>query len=351
MRLEEIPLTSIELKDKTFRTSTPLTLETGEVKELVRDFFEIYKKKINPRALKIAPSLKEANSEIYPISMDKLLFTNFYVVYDIDETRFTITTQNPREAERIYRLFRNQRVIKPDIDYIMKRMRGNLKEITAALLWQVGAIKTSLGDLNPFFKVDERKNRSPIYIDVKGLPDYPFVDDFITAQAVLLLSDIRFDLICGIEAGSISFATTLSKKLSKPLFFARRKRRYPEASLLEGIKPHESYRRRILLVDDTIVKGWTKEKVIEEIRDRGGIAEDCLVIFDRLEGGSENLKKKGVRLYSLTDRKACLSKRIPKGITLITDEEYKEVEKYFKDPKDWHKKKGFPYYELSPEEH
>ena len=348
MRLEEVPLTSLELKKGTFRASTPLVLEIGEAEKFVRNFLKIYKEKINPKVLRVGHPLKEANSETYPIIMDGLPNVNFYIVYDISETRFAIQSPIPQDTEKVYRLFRNQRIIKPDIEYIMRRMKGNLKEITAALLWQVGAIKTSLGDLVPFFKVDERKNRSPIYIDVKGLPNYPFIDDFITAQAILLLSSIKFDLICGIEAGSISFATTLSKKLSKPVFFARRRRRYPEASLLEGIKPHEIYKRRVLLVDDTIVKGWTKERVIDEIRNRGGIVEDCLVIFDRLEGGKENLKKKKVRLHSLTDRKACLSRRIPKNITLITDEEYREIQDYFKDPKEWHKKKGFPYYELSP---
>ncbi len=176
----------------------------------------------------------------------------------------------------------------------------------------------------------------------------PRVFDFLISQAGLILAHYDFDLVCGIEAGSISFATLLAQKISKPSFFARREKRYKEASILEGIKEHEIFQKRVLLVDDTIVKGWTKRRVINALREKGAICEYTFVIFDRLQGGKEELASLGCELLSLTDRNALLSKRIPRDITLLTEKEYKEICDYFADPKEWHKKKGFSYFALKP---
>jgi orotate phosphoribosyltransferase len=252
---------------------------------------------------------------------------------------------------KMYRILREQRIITPDLAYIREHLSGNLAEFVAALLWQIGSIKVSLGDLKPLFKVDERKNRSPIYIDVKCLPNYPVVNDFMISQAALLLSNISFDLICGVEAGSITFAAFLAQKFAKPMFFARKEKHYPEASLFEGIKSHELFRKKVLLVDDTLVKGWTKERIISEIRNQGGFIDACFVIFDREQGGREDLERLpsgAVRLYSLTNRAAALSKKIPRAITFITDYEYDEINDYFESPPSWHKKSNLPYYELTP---
>jgi|UniRef100_A0A7C3Z2J9 orotate phosphoribosyltransferase len=348
MRFIELPLTSFEIKKGLIRFSTPLIIEPKEVKFLAQDFFHLFKRNIFPKARGLGEGRKEANADTFPIYLtdQESAFLNF--VYDIDSTRLSFETKRESLLEPLFRLLREQRVIKPDLEYIRERVSGSLPEISAALLWQIGAIKTSLGDLKPFFKVDERKNRSPIYIDLKCLPNYPRVFDFLIAQAALILAHYNFDLICGIEAGSISFASLLAQKVSKPSFFARRERRYKEAPLLEGIKEHELFRKRVLLVDDTIVKGWTKRRAIEEIRAKGGICEYTFVLFDRCQGGKEELAALNCQLLSLTNRDALLSRRIPRTITLLTEKEYKEILSYFSDPKGWHKKKGFPYYELKP---
>jgi len=348
MKLSQISFDTIELKKNIVKTTVPLILESKEANTLANDVFEIYKQKVNAKATRLNPRKREANADTYPITCKDTSSTLFHVIYDVDSTRISFETQNEEEAEKVYRIFREQRIIKPDIEYIRKYVKGNIDEIVAALLWQVGAIKVSLGDLRPLFKVDERKNRSPIYIDVKCLPNYPSINDFIVSEAALLTNNIDFDIICGIEAGSISFATSVSKTLNLPMCFARRKRRYAEASLLDGIKEHEIYKRKVLLVDDTIVKGWTKERVIDEIRLKEGIIENCLVIFDRQQGGSKALEQKGIKLCSLTNREAALSKSISNEITFLTDKECEEALSYFKDPKEWHKKMGFSYYELLP---
>jgi orotate phosphoribosyltransferase len=243
---------------------------------------------------------------------------------------------------------RDQRIITPDLGLIRRVMSGNMAETVAAVLWQIGAIKVTLGDLRPLFKVDEGRNYSPIYIDVKGLATYPAVNDFVLSSAALLVRNLEFDVICGIESGSIAIAAVLAQKLSKPMFYARRTRRYPEASPFEGIKSHELFRKRVLLVDDTLVHGWTKTRVIRQIREWGGRVEACFVIFDRQQQGSSDLEQAGVKLDSLTNRDAALSPKIPREISFLTDEEYDEVARYFADPGAWHTARGLSFHEPAP---
>ncbi|MEO0102262.1 MAG: phosphoribosyltransferase family protein [candidate division WOR-3 bacterium] len=354
MRFVELPLVGFEIKKGIVSFATPIIIEPKEVKSLAQDFFRLFQRYIFPKAKAIGEPKKEANADTFPIYLNnrKTAYLNF--IYDIDATRLSFecsrwdAKSEIQIIDPLFRLLREQRVIKPDLEYIRKKVSGTLSEIVAALLWQIGAVKVSLGDIKPFFKVDERKNRSPIYLDLKCLPNYPRVFDFLISQSALILAHYDFDLICGIEAGSISFASLLAQKIAKPSFFARRERRYKEAPLLEGIKEHELFRKKVLLVDDTVVKGWTKRRAIEEIRAKGGICEYTFVIFDRQEGAREELTSLNCSLLFLTNRAALLSKRIPQDITLITEREYKEILAYFSNPRRWHEKQGFPYHELKP---
>jgi orotate phosphoribosyltransferase len=342
MKLNQVPLSEIEISGGLVRACTPYILEYAEVAALVRDLFGAYRQLVNNRADELGPRQREANAESYAILAAGRECGRVHFVYDADETRIGIEL-GEAEALMIYRLLREQRIVRPDLEHIRRVMSANLAETVAAVFWQVGAIKVSLGDLRPLFKVDEGRNASPIYIDVKGLSNYPAVNDFVLGSAALLLRNLEFDCICGIEAGSIAIAAVLAQKLARPMFYARRQRRYPEASPFEGVKSHELFRRRVLLVDDTLVHGWTKAHVISEIREWGGRVDSCFVIFDRQQEGADELAGAGVRLYSLTNREAAFSAKVPREISRLTDEEYSEVTDYFRDPAAWHQRRGLVF--------
>lgn len=344
MEISKLSIKDLKLKENILNFSTPRLLELKEIESLAKDFSKDIAKKIIGKELSLKETKKDANCVSYTLNKNYEL----HFIFDITETRITFVSKKQEEAEKLFRLLREQRIILPNLYEILNKIKGNLSEIIASLLWQIGAIKVSMGDLRPYFKVDERKNRSPIYIDLKGLPNYPPICNFIISTSALILSTVQFDFICGIEAGSIALASLIAQYLSKPMFFARREKRYPEAPILEGIKLPELYKKKVLLVDDTIVKGWTKIRIINFIREAGGICDSCFVLLDREQGGGEELKKIGVKLYSLTNLSALFSKNIPKEITFITDEEEKEIEKYLKDPEKWHKEKGFVYHHLTP---
>jgi len=344
VKLNQVPISELELGPKTVRAATPYILEYEEVADLAQDLFATYRRLINHRAWRLGPRQPESNAESYALLGRSGELGRFHVVYDIEETRLALELADT-EALKFYRLLREQRVIRPDLATIRQVMSGNIAETVAAILWQIGAIKVSLGDLRPLFKVDKNRNFSPIYIDVKGLSNYPEVNDFVLSTAVLLVRNLDFDLICGIEAGSIASAAIMAQKLNRPMFFARRALAYPEASRFEGIKRHELFRKRVLLVDDTLVHGWTKAKLVQEIRAAGAEIDACFVIFDRQQGGDKELARLGVKLYSLTNRAAAFSARIPRAISFLTDIEEQEVSDYFADPKRWHERHGKRFHE------
>jgi orotate phosphoribosyltransferase len=347
MRLVQVPLRELGLSDRLVEAVTPYILEYEEAEQLATDVLATCREFVDSAVVRLGEKRRESNADSWDLLTDAGRFGSFCIVYDIDETRLTL--ELPTEgATKFYRLLRQQRIVRPDLLQVRRMMSGNLAETVAAVLWQIGAIKVHLGDLRPLFKVDMRQNRSPIYIDVKGLANYPQVNDFVLGSASLLLRGVEFDAVCGIEAGSIGIAAVLAQRLCKPMFFARRRRRYPEASPFEGIKSHELFRKRVLLVDDTLVHGWTKARVVREIREWGGTVDSCFVIFDRRQGGEEDLASVGVKLWFLTDRRAALSSKIPREISMLTDREYQEVVEYFEDPAAWHAGRGLEYHKIEP---
>ncbi len=343
MKLSFVPLRDLECGDGVVRATTPYILEYQEVASIVEEFFLLYQQLINPQVQKLGPRKREENAESYQLLGPEGEVGKVHIIYDLEETRLAIELPSG-ETGKVYRLLREQRLVVPDLISIRETMSGNLAETVAAIFWQIGAIKVSLGDLRPLFKVDENRNYSPIYIDVKGVFNYPAVSDFVLSTSALLVRNLKFDLICGIEAGSIALAALLAQKLSRPMFFARRERRYPEASPFEGVKQHELFRKKVLLVDDTLVHGWTKSRVVQEIRNWGAKVDACFVIFDRQQGGEEELGRLGVKLFSLTNRDAALSPKIPREISFLTDVEFAEVTEYFRDPAGWHKSRGLTFY-------
>lgn len=343
MRLSQVPLHELEIAGRVVRAATPYLLEYSEVAQMVSDFFETYRQLINPDATLLGQREREANAESYALIGRAGVIGTFYVVYDLNETRLAIELPS-EQASKVYRLLREQRIVTPDLGSIRAVMSGNLAETLSAIFWQIGAIKVSLGDLRPLFKVDENRNYSPIYIDVKGLSNYPAVLDFVLSASAFLVRNLEFDVICGIEAGSIALAALLGQKLAKPMFFARRELRYPEASTFEGVKSHELFRKRVLLVDDTLVHGWTKSRVIEKLRAGGARVDYCFVIFDRQQGGEEELAHLGVKLFSLTNRDAALSEKIPREISFLTNSEYFEVKEYFSNPAEWHRRRDLKFF-------
>ena len=211
------------------------------------------------------------------------------------------------------------------IDELFPRIR----EIAALFLWDIGAIRVNLKE--PFTLVSG--DRSPIYINCrKAISDPAFMQFFAAcAKIVFKQADASVDVIAGGETAGIPFAAFIAQSVSKPLVYIRKKvKSHGIASLVEG---QISQGAHVLLVEDLVTDGGSKLHFIEAIRKEGGVVEDALVLFDRLQGGARTLKEIGVKLHAITDMDTALA--MAEHIGLFSQEEILAVRDYLKDPGSW----------------
>lgn len=214
-------------------------------------------------------------------------------------------------------------------------MEDNIKAIVAKLLLETQAFKVSVD--KPFKLASG--NYSPIYVNCRSLISKPTAMDIISAFIHWWCIDhkLYIDVIAGGETAGIPFAAFVAQKLSKPMIYVRKKQKnYGTGSLLEGsIKKGD----RVLLVEDLITDGGSKKGFIDGLREAGAIIENCVVIFDREQGGEDYLGEMGVALHALCTMDVVLKNIKESG--LISDAHEKEVQQYLTDPKSWHNQRGF----------
>jgi orotate phosphoribosyltransferase len=205
------------------------------------------------------------------------------------------------------------------------------------LLWEIGAIKVNLDD--PFKLVSG--NFSPIYINCRLVLSEPSFMQLFAGFAKIICerNGILFNLVAGGETAGIPFAAYIAQSQSLPMIYVRKKAKgYGIASQVEGTI-HEG--QRVLLVEDLITDAGSKINFINAIRAAGGVVEDTLVLFDRLQGGRELLEEVGVRLHIITNMDEVLG--AGREAEFLSAENLKAVQDYFQDPSLWHKNRGIPF--------
>jgi orotate phosphoribosyltransferase len=201
-------------------------------------------------------------------------------------------------------------------------MRKDISEIIAKFFWETGSIKVSV---DPPFEMTSGK-LSPFYIDCRILISYPFERDVITDYAHWIYEEnqLASDCIAGGETAGIPFAAWLAERMKKPYIYVRKK---PKGhGLTSQIEGHVEKNSTILLYEDLITDGKSKLNFLTGIKNAGCRVEDCLVIFDRQEGGAEALKQEGVRLLSLIDMDDCLEVGLKNNF--ITSKEMDIISEY-----------------------
>ena len=213
----------------------------------------------------------------------------------------------------------------------------NLRDALAAELLQRDAVKINLD--SPFLLTSG--NYSPIYINCRQLISSRSTVRLIVAAATLELQSSRctFDLVAGGESAGIPFAAFLADAFDRPMIYVRKAARtHGLESRIEGVLPVNS---RVLLVEDLITDGKSKLSFVSGIRECGGAVDDAIVILDRMQGGAELLREKGVRLISLTNIDVVL--RVATEWQLMPSSAIESVRSYLNSPADWHAAQGLPY--------
>lgn len=165
----------------------------------------------------------------------------------------------------------------------------NKKERLMIDLYQIGVLKFGRFVLKSGLT-------SPFYIDLRILISYPNLLQEVALVYKEILDGLSFDRMMAVPYTAIPIATAISLLNKKPLIYSRKEiKTYGIKRPVEG-----EYQKgeRIVLIDDMITTGGSKLETIKLIENLGLTVKDVVVLFDRLQGGKEELKKAGYLLHS-----------------------------------------------------
>jgi uridine monophosphate synthetase len=142
---------------------------------------------------------------------------------------------------------------------------------------------------------------SNFYIDLRFLPSFPSVFSNLINEMYKRTETIsNYDAIIGIPLAGIPFGIALSLRSHKPYHLLRKTpkdhgmKKFIEGPSIEG--------KKILLVDDLISSGHSKEFAIEAIRNEGGKVSDLLVLINRaVQSFDEWERQWNISIHALYD--------------------------------------------------
>jgi orotate phosphoribosyltransferase len=192
----------------------------------------------------------------------------------------------------------------------------SLKEELLVGIWEKKLIKFGV------FKLSSGIT-SNYYIDLRSLPSYPHLLKLTVLELKeTLKNDISKDTgIATIELSGIPLAAALAYEIEKPLVYVRKKQKdYGTKSLIEG---DLASAKEFVVVDDVLTTGSSILQAVNELRSSGASVKKAIVIFDRLQGGEENLLKNDIILRKIFDIREAV--QMLKQKELISQDEFNKV--------------------------
>lgn len=186
-------------------------------------------------------------------------------------------------------------------------MDSSLKRLILKL-FDIGAIEFGAFEFK-HHEISPDAPLAPMKINLRT-PDHPNPGKLTPAMvfeiAVLFLEiidreNIQFDYIAGIPRAGEPFARIIAKILDKPLITAEKietddKRKIGRIICPFSIAPGQS----ILLVDDVITKGHSKQEAIRAFEAAGLKIAAIILLVDREEGGMEIYTSLGYHIIAAT---------------------------------------------------
>jgi len=166
----------------------------------------------------------------------------------------------------------------------------------ATFLHEKGAIK--FGD----FTLSSGK-KSSYYVDLRMVASFPHqfrkMIKHLQNQIIEKVGLENFDYIVSIPTGGLVIASCLAFETVKPLIYVRNKpKEYGTSKSIEGFI---ELGKKVLMIDDVTTTGGSIINAIKSLKEAGIIVSDSFVIINRMEGATESLEAKGVRMHQLTD--------------------------------------------------
>jgi len=165
----------------------------------------------------------------------------------------------------------------------------------ADTLLRIDAIKFGAFKLK-IHKTHPHAPLSPFYINFRVVQSDPQA----LAEAVdvycHMAQNLQFDLVAGIPHGASTLGAVTGWQFKKPIILPRgEKKKYGMGGSVDGIY---SAGQKVLVIDDLISQGASKLETIHSLEEEGLVVTDILVLLDRKQGGSDELRVQGYTLHA-----------------------------------------------------
>lgn len=206
----------------------------------------------------------------------------------------------------------------------------HVKKILAEIAFELDMVKFKPKE--PFELTSGKP--SPVYVDARLWTQSRIAADFFVNAIKWKLKEdnIDFNVLGGGVTAGVPYSERLASSLDVPSIYIRSEPKgHGKSAQIEGLEDLEG--KKVLLVEDLITTGGSKLDFIEGVERAGGKVEDCLVVFDRKQGGREALEKEGVELHSVITLPELVD--YGEGEGKITQKEAKSLKKYIGNPGSW----------------
>lgn len=166
--------------------------------------------------------------------------------------------------------------------------------------------------------------KSPVYVDLRGLVSHPSVLRLAGEALVGVLNGLEFDRIAGLPYAGLPLAVSASLAGDLPMLYARKEaKEYGTKRLIEG---NYEAGQTVAVLDDVITNGGAKLELVEPFLAEGMKVRDFVVLIDREQGGAQALAEKGYRLHSVFTLRQVLDALHRQAA--ISEELYQQVTAY-----------------------
>jgi uridine monophosphate synthetase len=165
---------------------------------------------------------------------------------------------------------------------------------------------------------------SPFYIDLRRIISFPFLLSMAVEAYASLVRGLDFDCIAGIPTAGLPLATALALRLQVPMIYPR----IPVKPHGSGNKIEGEYRKGdvVLLLDDLITTGKSKEEAVELLRGEGLNVNMLAVLIQRGAAGVKDMERIGINLCAFAQIEEFLP--VCRRMGYITEEQEQEMNDY-----------------------